>query len=170
MTINRRLFLLGSAYATFLANNLGARSWAAITVGEDTNRKQLLVRLVRTLYPHDQIADGPYLRTSEAIVSAANQSIGQALMFARGLDALDATGFATMDEAAAVAHLKSIEGSEFFGFVRSKAVVALYNDPEVWKILGYEGPSYDQGGYLNRGFNDLDWLPEPRITQAKGAQ
>jgi hypothetical protein len=32
-------------------------------------------------------------------------------------------------------------------------------------LLGYEGPSFDKGGYLNRGFNDLDWLPDPRITE-----
>jgi hypothetical protein len=35
----------------------------------------------------------------------------------------------------------------------------------VWDLLGYEGPSFDKGGYLHRGFNDLDWLPEPRITE-----
>ena len=22
-----------------------------------------------------------------------------------------------------------------------------------------------RGGYVNRGFNDLNWLPEPRITE-----
>jgi hypothetical protein len=44
-------------------------------------------------------------------------------------------------------------------------VVALYNDHEVWELLGYEGPSFDQGGYLNRGFDDLDWLPDPRIEE-----
>jgi len=44
-------------------------------------------------------------------------------------------------------------------------VVALYDDREVWNLLGYEGPSYDKGGYLNRGFDDLDWLPKARITE-----
>jgi hypothetical protein len=28
-------------------------------------------------------------------------------------------------------------------------------------LLGYEGRSFAKGGYLQRGFNDLDWLPEP---------
>ena len=32
-------------------------------------------------------------------------------------------------------------------------------------VLGYEGASFDKGGYINRGFNDLDWLPEPRIEE-----
>ena len=35
----------------------------------------------------------------------------------------------------------------------------------MWDLLGYEGYSSDKGGYINRGFNDLDWLPEPRIQE-----
>jgi hypothetical protein len=27
-------------------------------------------------------------------------------------------------------------------------------------MLGYEGPSFERGGYLNRGAGDIDWLPE----------
>jgi len=48
--------------------------------------------------------------------------------------------------------------------------VTLYDDPEVWAVLGYEGPSLDKGGYINRGFNDLDGLPEPRIEEYEAAQ
>jgi len=65
----------------------------------------------------------------------------------------------------ATSYLKSIEGSAFFNHVRGTSVVTLYNDKEVWDILGYEGASFDKGGYINRGFNDLDWLPEPRIEE-----
>ena len=53
----------------------------------------------------------------------------------------------------------------FFEHVRGTTTVTLYNDKEVWELLGYEGYSSDQGGYVNRGFNDLDWLPEPRIEE-----
>jgi hypothetical protein len=28
----------------------------------------------------------------------------------------------------------------------------------MWKVLGYEGESASKGGYINRGFNDIDWL------------
>ena len=33
----------------------------------------------------------------------------------------------------------------------------------MWQLIGYEGPSFDQGGYVTRGFDDLDWLPDPQI-------
>ena len=47
-------------------------------------------------------------------------------------------------------------------------MVALYDDHEVWDLLGYEGSSFDKGGYLHRGFDDLDWLPRPRIEEYDG--
>ena len=53
--------------------------------------------------------------------------------------------------------------SEFFALLRSTAVVELYDNPLVWKAFGYEGPSAHLGGYVNRGFDDLDWLPDPPI-------
>jgi hypothetical protein len=30
-----------------------------------------------------------------------------------------------------------------------------------WAHFGYEGSSYEMGGYFDRGFQDLDWLPNP---------
>ena len=56
--------------------------------------------------------------------------------------------------------LRGMSSTEFFEGVRSRVITSLYDDREVWALLGYEGPSYDQGGYLNRGFDDLDWLPD----------
>ena len=57
--------------------------------------------------------------------------------------------------------LTAIEGSDFFELVRSIAVVEVYSDQRTWQLVGYEGPSFDKGGYIDRGFNDLDWLPDP---------
>ena len=36
----------------------------------------------------------------------------------------------------------------------------LYNNPAVWRHFGYEGPSAEFGGYINRGFNDIGWLKD----------
>src|SRR5882672_4866491 len=62
------------------------------------------------------------------------------------------------NEADRVAILKAISGTPFFKKLRGDMISALYNQPEVWAKLGYEGPSAPKGGYLHRGFNDLDWL------------
>jgi hypothetical protein len=44
--------------------------------------------------------------------------------------------------------------------VRGDLIVSLYNQKEVWPRFGYEGSSAEHGGYINRGFADIDWLPK----------
>jgi len=58
-----------------------------------------------------------------------------------------------------------VQHTAFFQLVRLMTVVFTYSDREVWTVLGCEGESSDKGGYVDRGFNDLDWLPDPRIEQ-----
>ena len=57
--------------------------------------------------------------------------------------------------------LEGIEDTDFFELVRGTAVVEVYIDERTWQLVGYEGPSFDKGGYIDRGFDDLDWLPDP---------
>ena len=62
------------------------------------------------------------------------------------------------DENVRVAAIKKIEGGAFFAKVYGGTMTPLYNQPELWPKFGYEGPSSAQGGYINRGFSDIDWL------------
>ncbi|HEY7384332.1 MAG TPA: Twin-arginine translocation pathway signal, partial [Beijerinckiaceae bacterium] len=57
-----------------------------------------------------------------------------------------------------VAILKQIEKGKFFQTIRGGLITGLYNNPELWPKFGYEGPSAELGGYIERGFNDIDWL------------
>ncbi|TIM17407.1 MAG: gluconate 2-dehydrogenase subunit 3 family protein, partial [Mesorhizobium sp.] len=50
------------------------------------------------------------------------------------------------------------EATPFFQAIRGGLVVSLYNQKEVWPIFGYEGESYSKGGYIARGFDDIEWL------------
>jgi hypothetical protein len=78
---------------------------------------------------------------------------------------LEKNSFLSMDNKSATVYLKGVESSSFFGAVQGTGLVAIYSDHYVWGMLGYEGPSFEKGGYIERGFDDLDWLPEPRITE-----
>lgn len=136
-----------------------------------TNQRNTLVRLLRVAYPHQNFPDGPYERTADAVLDRVGASIPEKVGLLTGLESLDATGqgaFTDLSDEAALQVLRDAEDAPFFKVIRAVAVVALYNDHEVWELLGYEGPSYDKGGYINRGFNDLDWLPEPRIEEYDG--
>ena len=61
------------------------------------------------------------------------------------------------DREAQIDALKSIEESEFFVAVQEAVRTQLYSDPAVWKLIGYPGPSAPLG-YIDRGFDDIDWL------------
>lgn len=130
----------------------------------DEAQRRTLIRLLRVTYPHPAFPDGPYERTATAI----SQADGAADVLASGLEDLNTQAggdFTSLDDEAATAVVEAITGTALFTLVHSTAVVALYDDHQVWELLGYEGASFDKGGYLHRGFNDLDWLPEPRVEE-----
>ena len=135
--------------------------------GQLTERqRKILFRLLRVAYPHARFPDAPYERTAKQVESAAQDNDDDFKALTEGLDALDAQGFLDQDDEAATNALRAVDQQTFFRQLHATTVVALYDDREVWDLLGYEGPSFDKGGYIDRGFNDLDWLPEPRITES----
>ena len=146
------------------------------TSSVDGDGRKNLVRLLRVAYPHARFPDGPYERTADAVLSQADGALWNRLTLTEGLAALDARAasgggqsrFVDLDDEAALALLRGIEDAAFFVFIRSVAVVTLYDDAEVHELLGYGGPSFEQGGYLHRGFDDLDWLPTPRVEEYDG--
>lgn len=140
-----------------------------ITVSDDTRRD--LVRLLRAAYPHADLPDGPYERTADEVIAQVGESLWHRMALVQGLESLDDAAhgdFSELSDEDAEKLLREIADAEFFVFIRGVAVVTLYNDHEVWEALGYEGESYSQGGYLERGFDDLDWLPDPRIEEYDG--
>lgn len=166
MKVSRRFIMLGTASAAILGAAVPGKVKAGtIKLGSDDASKALVKRMVKVAFPHTIVPEVCYDRDVEAIFAAANANAGTAVMFSTGLNDLRAAGFEDMDDAAALAHLESIEGTAFFQLMRGTTITTLYNDPEVWGVLGYEGESFSKGGYINRGFNDLDWLPDPRITE-----
>ncbi len=106
--------------------------------------RTVLIRVIRVAFPHSRIPDGPYERTADIILKEAQASTWFRVALTQGLNSLD-----------------GLAGGDF---------CALDDDEEVWTVLGYEGPSFDKGGYLHRGFDDLDWLPEPRIEEYDGPE
>ena len=137
----------------------------------DAGATTRIASVIRAIFPHDALAEGPYQRSAEAIVTNVSPVTHQLAVVVEGIRSLDAlaggdlTALST-DELSAI--LRHIEQTEFFQLLLTSAVVTLYSDPETWSLLGYEGPSFDKGGYINRGFDDLDWLPDPRVEEYDG--
>lgn len=125
-----------------------------------------LVQMARDIYPHDRLADRFYAVAVKGHDEAAAGDATFKAMMEDGVAALDAAAEAVHDcryievqwEADRVALLRGIDGEDFFQKVRGDLITGIYNNPEVWPLFGYEGESASKGGYLHRGFDDLDWL------------
>ena len=135
----------------------------------DTARETAL-RAARTMFPHDAFPDEAYEKVVRQIEVEAGNSEDVARQIEEGLAALDGSGsFAGLDADAQLEALTKAEGTPFFDLLKATAVVELYDNPLVWRAFGYEGPSSHLGGYVNRGFDDLDWLPDPPIALDRAA-
>lgn len=143
----------------------------ATTVPADARvRHATLTRAIRVMFPHASFPDGPYERTADAVLEAASGDARATGLVAQGLVDLDAAAggaFTTLDDGAALEVLRGLSTTPFFAFVHAKVVTTLYDDPEVWALLGYEGESFSKGGYAGRGFDDLDWLPAASVGEVR---
>jgi hypothetical protein len=127
-----------------------------------------LVKVARDIYPHDFLGDTVYITAVKPWDGKAAADPATKAMLEDGVrrldsDAHDRHGSAYNDvgwESDRVALLQAIEHTDFFKKIRSDLVVSVYNQPEIWPKFGYEGSSAEKGGYLHRGFSDIDWLPK----------
>ncbi len=141
-------------------------AWAKDATALQPATLATLVRMSRDIYPHDHIPDLFYVAACKPFDKAAGGGPEARALFEDGVARLDADArdrhrlayLGVPEEADRVALLRSIEMTPFFNKVRSGLVVSLYNQPALWPRLGYEGSSAEYGGYINRGFNDIDWL------------
>lgn len=136
-------------------------SWAAETTALKPETFATLLQMARDIYPHDQVSDEYYviaIKGYDNAKSAEEIEAGIAVLngMARGKGHADYLSVAW--ERDRVEILRAMEDSGFFQKIRGGLVTGLYNQKAVWPIFGYEGESYSQGGYIDRGFDDINWL------------
>jgi len=129
---------------------------------------QSLRQLARHLFPHDQLPDAQYEHIASSLVSRASTDSKLAGILKAGVALLDEEGsppWLMRDEAQQLTAIKRIEGSDFFRLMRTTCIEHLYRNEDVWHMLGYQGSSIEFGGYVGRGFDDIDWLPAESEAQ-----
>ena len=144
----------------------GNAAWALETKTLSPEVMATLVQMARDIYPHDRFGDELYAIAIKGHESKAEEDVDYKEMIESGIASLDEMAKANGHESYVdtgwevdrVAILKTMEQEEFFQSVRGGLVVSLYNQHAVWSILGYEGSSFEKGGYLERGFDDVNWL------------
>jgi hypothetical protein len=129
---------------------------------------ETLGQMARRLFPHDVLSAEPYEEIATALVSRASTDSKLAEVLKGGVVQLDegsSTPWLMQTEARQIAAIRRIQGGEFFRLIRTTTIEHLYRNKEVWQLLGYQGSSIEFGGYVDRGFDDIDWLPGESKTQ-----
>jgi len=120
-----------------------------------------LHRICFLMFPHPEAGDGPYENAVEAIRADLVTRPDIASLVVEGVAALDGQqegSWVGLPEPAQLAALERTQESPFFHWLYGRAIESLYNDERIWALIGYGGSSMEKGGYLERGFDDIDWL------------
>ena len=171
---NRRVFLQGAATtvpAVAIATSAGlsvSDAWADDATTLKPATLKTLVKMARDIYPHDFLGDSYYITAIKPWDGKAAKDPAVKSLISDGVARLDQVAsdrqkvpYAQVPwENDRVALLQRIEQTAFFQEIRGDLVVSLYNQKEVWPKFGYEGSSAEHGGYIKRGFADIDWLPK----------
>ena len=171
LPLGRREFLKGSgvlmgtlALGSALAALAPSPVWALELKTLSTAEGQALMAMGLALYPHAKLPDAVYALLAKDLDAGATADSKTTALLRDGIVSLDkAAGgnFAKATAAKQLAAVKSMEATPFFAAVRGKCVTSLYDNDMAFAALGYPGSSWEKGGYITRGFQDLKWLPEP---------
>jgi hypothetical protein len=140
-----------------------SEAWGLETAALKPETMATLIQMARDIYPHDQVPDRFYALAVKSHDETAAKDPAHKELIEAGIADLNGragsggyNGLGWEEDRAKL--LQEIEETPFFQAVRGGLVVGLYNQKELWPIFGYEGESYSKGGYIDRGFNDIEWL------------
>jgi len=171
LSLTRRKFLHGTgllfgtlAAGSALALLAPSTAWALELKTLSSAQGQTLLAMAKTLYPHAKFPDAVYALLAKDLDAKAKDDAAVAQQLREGIRDLNSAAGGNFARATAeqrLAAVQQIENTPFFASVRGQCVTSLYDNEMAWAALGYEGPAFEHGGYLLRGFQDLKWLPAP---------
>lgn len=171
LPLTRRSLLRGSgvllgtlATGSVLSALAPSSAWAVELKTLSTAEGAVLMKMGRVLYPHSKLPDAVYALLAKDLDAAATKDGATTTLLRSGIADLDKAAGGSFAKASAAKQLtavKSLEGTPFFAAVRGKCVTSLYDNDMAFAVFGYPGSSWEKGGYITRGFQDLKWLPTP---------
>ena len=154
----RRQFLVG------LITMLAAQAWKpGLAMATELPSLAQWQSVLATLFPHPSLDPGRYETPAAAILQAMTSSPGREVLGA-GWEALEAAAGGKWQEADAGARhaaMATLAATPFFNLLRQTMVFTFYNEPANWASFGYRSGAWSFGGWLARGVDTIDWLPNP---------
>ena len=173
LPLARREFLKGSgilmgtlASGSLLATLAPSTAWALELKQLSQGEGETLMAMGRVLFPHTQLPDAVYaLLAKDLDAKAADAATATQLRDGvKSLDAAAGGSFAKADPARKLEIVKAMAATPFFASVRGQCVTSLYDNDMAFAVFGYPGSAWEKGGYITRGFQDLQWLPAPSLA------
>ena len=164
----RRKFLVAALTFSGVASSSLAisflRSSAAWAADSDaSNNLAAMGRLAQLLFPHEGLAAEVYAEVVAEVLAmtAADPSTDGLLNVAEGaLDTALGKSWSAATEAEQLSALTALQNEAFIVGIREMVRWRLYDNGGLWNHINYPGSSIEHGGYINRGFDDINWLPE----------
>ena len=125
-----------------------------------------LISIYRAMFPHSTVPDKFYEHVVRKLDDQVGQNQALSGFLSDGVEALNGqagSAWTDLSEEARLQALKLVEQTPFFQRLRSDFVLYFYSNPAIRPLFGYERPSNDKGGYLHRGFNDIDWIKREEL-------
>jgi hypothetical protein len=170
-SISRRKFLgsvgfgvAGTVVATTMigCTTESENKTSMISLPESGHISQTLLIMAKDIYPHEIVENKYYQKIVDDLAKQEKKLIGEgvAMLDQLSVEKLGQPFINVGYEPDRVRILRSIEDNPFFIKVRTALMFGIYDNEELFHLFGYQGSSWEKGGYINRGLNELDWLDD----------
>lgn len=154
--------ILGGVAMCMLLLQVPSAVWGQQAVTVPESAPPALTALIQTIFPHDWLSSEFYDRISQAYWEEVRRQPDMAASLQRGLAQLNGSGIAafhSLPKVMRTALVQKYDQEPFMKAVLWRVSELIYRNPQVWQAIGYQGSSLEYGGYIERGFDDIDWLP-----------
>jgi len=145
----------------------------------DEGQGAILLRMVQDIYPHpDLLKLVHYQVIADTVTKGLEADADQARALTDGLAKINAQAqglygkdyVAIEDADMREGILRHFQNEGFFQGVRWTAYFGIYDNKEIWPLFGYQGSSVEQGGYIDRGFSDITFVPQGPTLEERMAE
>ncbi|AAZ25461.1 MULTISPECIES: transcriptional initiation protein Tat [Colwellia] len=168
-SISRRKFLgsvgcgvAGTVVATTMIGCAKASESEAssISMPDSGHISQTMLKLAKDIYPHEMLENKYYQKIVDDLAKQEKKLIGEgiAMLDQLSIEKLGQPFLNVGYEPDRIRVLRSIEDNPFFIKVRTALMFGIYDNKDLFHLFGYQGSSWEKGGYIDRGLNELDWL------------
>lgn len=162
--ISRRNFIANSALALsqFSALN-GCTAQTKPDLDFTTEDRQAMTVFAQRLFPLRNVDWTVYKEITDGLFIAASSDKDLTTTLQNGIAALQGSqgnNWLASDKESQIEIMNGMKDLPVFNDIHDRILTPLIEHPDVWQAIGYGGPSLHLGGYIGRGFDDIDWLPE----------